>query len=488
MFSKILKKKLFYYYFVLSKYHQALAKRDDDELSCRHYIWALYQLSIFETIVSTPYVGNHWRGLFAKTVSLAACGREADAKKVLNKFKLSKVFNRKRNLLAQALAPFSAQLALDVLKNDQADPLFCVALLLKLNRREDAARVIATMEDSKINATNSEVYLLNANAKIAEFSPMQHLESMNRFLAVYSLPPVFLINKSLPPNVTNIQAAGGMPMISGPLVSVLMTAYNSAKFITSTIESLLRQTYQNIEIIIVDDASDDNTIEVVQQLAQKDARIKCFSLPCNAGTFVAKTIALKYSKGEFVTCHDSDDWSHPLRIQRQVEPLLKNKRLIATTSCWVRIEQDGQFYARQVYPLMRLNPASPLFRRDKVLTHAGAWDIVKTGADSEFIARLRLVFGGAAIKQIIEPLGFGAHRPGSLMTASDTGYTHDGVTNGRLAYWDAWMHWHINTLRKGRLPKLSSELTADRVFPAPKSVSIPRYKIDMCLEVKDYLS
>lgn len=482
-FFNLFKKIFFYYFLTIHKFSEALAQRVDSEIIDHHDIWALYRLSCFEVIANSTYTSSHWHVLFAKTVSLAACGREVEAKKFLYEFKLNKVFKRKKKSLAVALAPFNAQLALDVLQSPGLHPQFYAALLLRVGRIEDAAKVIASISIGKSKIAESELCLLKSNA--SALLPLQQLECMNRFLAAYSLPPLLLINEALPPSVTNIKSAAKLPAVNGPLVSVLMTAYNSANFIVSTIESILAQTYHNIEVIVVDDASDDNTVEVVMQLAQKDSRIMCFSLPCNAGTFVAKTVALKYAKGEFVTCHDSDDWSHPLRIQRQIEPLLKNKRLVATTSLWVRVEEDGTYYARHVYPLMRLNPASPLFRREEVLKHAGGWDLVKTGADSEFIARLKLVFGRGAIKLIVEPLAFGAHRPGSLMTASDTGYTPEGGTNNRLAYWDAWMHWHINTLRKGCLPKLSSDLTANRAFPVPQSLTIPKDRIEMCLHMHD---
>ena len=270
-------------------------------------------------------------------------------------------------------------------------------------------------------------------------------------------------------------------MTTHPLVSIIINNYNYGRFLGDAIESALRQTYRFVEVIVVDDASGDDTGKVVQALAARDPRVVYIRLPCNVGTFVAKSIGLRHSSGEFVTCHDSDDWSHPMRIERQIRPLLENQRLVFTTSLWVRIQDDGAYYARPVHPLMRLNPASPLFRKNKVLERAGGWDAVRTGADSEFFARLKLVFGQRAMHRVAQPLTLGAHRPDSLMTATDTGYSTTGMSPTRLAYWEGWGHHHINELRAGRKPYVPVDLLAERRFAAPDAIVVPRRNIEMCL-------
>ena len=267
----------------------------------------------------------------------------------------------------------------------------------------------------------------------------------------------------------------------GPLVSVLMTAYEAEERIGAAMTSLLEQTYRDIELVVIDDASCDGTGAIVQAIAQRDSRVIYVRLPRNVGTYVAKGIGLRLAKGEFVTCHDSDDWSHPLRIQRQVAPLLKNKNLIFTTSHWVRMQDDGVYYARPVHPLMRINPASPLFRRKQVMAQTGGWDPVRTGADSEFLARLRLVFGRRAMCRVVQPLALGAHRPDSLMTAADTGYSASGMSPIRLSYWEAWTYWHIDELRAGHKPELHNSFTAKRKFVAPESIQVSAADIEFCL-------
>jgi glycosyltransferase involved in cell wall biosynthesis len=279
----------------------------------------------------------------------------------------------------------------------------------------------------------------------------------------------------------NLASAVPQRPVNGPLVSIIMTAYQAGRRIVPAISSLLEQSYRDIEVIVVDDASTDETGNVVRALAARDPRVIYVRLPRNVGTYVAKSVGLRHASGEFVTCHDSDDWSHPLRIERQVRPLLENRHIVFTTSYWVRVQDDGVYYARPVNPLMRLNPASPMFRKDMVLKHAGGWDTVRTGADSEFAARLTLVFGHRARHRVVQPLAFGAHRPGSLMTAADTGYSKTGMSPTRLAYWESWGHYHINELRAGRRPYISPDLLAERRFAVPDAIAVPRQDIEMCL-------
>ena len=98
-----------------------------------------------------------------------------------------------------------------------------------------------------------------------------------------------------------------------------------------------------------------------------------------------------------------------------------------------------------IYPFIRLNPSSALFRRQIVEEKTGLWDWVKTGADSEFNARFKLVFGNKAICVINKPLTIGAHRENSLMTSVETGCSdHSALI--RQQYWENWNYWHIEQL------------------------------------------
>ena len=109
-----------------------------------------------------------------------------------------------------------------------------------------------------------------------------------------------------------------------PLVSVVIPAYNCADYIGDAINSILSQTYPNVEIIIIDDASTDETLSIVNNFAKKDNRIQVYSNKNNLGIGANRNYGIKLSKGEYICWQDADDISLPLRIEHQVEHLLEH--------------------------------------------------------------------------------------------------------------------------------------------------------------------
>lgn len=446
-------------------------------------LWAYYRLGMFATAAGMESRGVDSRSLMARAVSLAACGHPQEARAVTFEM-LSRCEHRPYlAALAEALAPFMPELALRVLAEATGPVSLHAALLLRTGHVESARLVLEGALATAQACSQPELYLYRSNAERA--SPEVQLRHLNAFLAAHGVPGLILRDARIAPSPCNVKCAEPLTGSDGPLVSVLMTTYQTGIRADVAIRSVLEQTYGNIELIVVDDASQDNTTQIVQKWTKRDNRVKYIRLGRNGGTYVAKNIGLHHARGDFVTCHDSDDWSHPLKIERQVRPLLENARLVATTSHWIRMQDDGVYYARPVHPLMRINPSSPLFRRELVLSRAGIWDGVRTGADSEFLARLRLVFGRSAVRRVAQPLTLGSHRPDSLMTASSTGYSDTGISPQRLAYWEAWSHWHIETLRRRDKPRLPADIEAmvgNRPFAVPAEIAMLAPDVVACLE------
>lgn len=92
------------------------------------------------------------------------------------------------------------------------------------------------------------------------------------------------------------------------LISVIITVYNGEKYIKKAIESILNQTFKEIEIIIVDNKSNDKTLEIIKNLKEKDSRIKLVELNENQGPGNARNIGIEFSKGEYIAFCDADDW------------------------------------------------------------------------------------------------------------------------------------------------------------------------------------
>jgi glycosyltransferase involved in cell wall biosynthesis len=107
-----------------------------------------------------------------------------------------------------------------------------------------------------------------------------------------------------------------------PLVSVIIPCYNVEKYVSKAIHSVLQQTYPNMEILIVDDASTDRTLEIIKGFT--DSRIKRIALEQNTRKIGAVNLAIEKAQGEFIAFQDADDWSETNRLQLQVNALLQN--------------------------------------------------------------------------------------------------------------------------------------------------------------------
>lgn len=115
------------------------------------------------------------------------------------------------------------------------------------------------------------------------------------------------------------------------LVSIIMPSYNTAKYISESIESVLKQTYANWELIIVDDCSTDETDDVVKSYLS-DARIHYLKNEKNSGAAVSRNYALREAKGKWIAFLDSDDIWLPEKLERQINFMKKNHYYFSYTN------------------------------------------------------------------------------------------------------------------------------------------------------------
>lgn len=119
-----------------------------------------------------------------------------------------------------------------------------------------------------------------------------------------------------------------------PLISVIMPAYNAGKYIAESIESILNQTFQNFELIILDDASTDNTKEIVSSYAQKDNRIVYVEKQSNNGPATLRNEGISLSKGIFIALNDADDISENTRFEKQIS-VFNSKPNVGVCGSWM---------------------------------------------------------------------------------------------------------------------------------------------------------
>lgn len=137
-----------------------------------------------------------------------------------------------------------------------------------------------------------------------------------------------------------------MPLMSqhSPLVSIIITTYNGKDYILETINSILSQTYKNFELIIVDDASADQTTQIIR--SSKDKRIRLITNSNNLGISKSRNLGLSLAKGKYVAMSDQDDLSAPTRIAKQVAFLEKNPDvgMVATAAKELRFGKINSIY------------------------------------------------------------------------------------------------------------------------------------------------
>ena len=125
-----------------------------------------------------------------------------------------------------------------------------------------------------------------------------------------------------------------------PKVSVIMPMYNEEKYLSESIESILNQTFKDFELIIIDDCSTDNSIEIVE--SYKDKRIRLIRNKVNLGTVRTRNVGLKIAKGKYVAIMDSDDVSLIDRLSTQYNYLEENDNIFLLGSSAIYIDDKGK--------------------------------------------------------------------------------------------------------------------------------------------------
>jgi glycosyltransferase involved in cell wall biosynthesis len=249
-------------------------------------------------------------------------------------------------------------------------------------------------------------------------------------------------------------------------VSVIIPAYKAQDTLPFALRGLLQQSWQNLEIIIVDDCSPDNTFEIAEDFARRDARVVALRQRQNEGAYLARNKALQIASGELITVHDADDWSHPQKLEIQVRQLSKSSEALGNYSDWVRTSEnlriEGQW--RPGATFIGPNISSLLFPRH-LLERLGGWDNVRISADTEFLRRMQRLGGVECVERAYKgiPLSFALDDSTNLTRQEATHYktVHHGV---RREYHAAAAHWHDSA---GSSDLRIEGRVAARSFPAP---------------------
>ncbi|MGK6353390.1 glycosyltransferase family 2 protein [Parapedobacter sp. DT-150] len=134
-----------------------------------------------------------------------------------------------------------------------------------------------------------------------------------------------------------------------PLVSIITPAYNVQQYIGGTIVSVIRQTYPNWELIIVDDHSTDGTYRIASGFAQQDHRIRVSRTTENAGAATARNRGIALARGAYIAFLDSDDLWMPRKLEVQIRQMQEADAWFSFTAYWM-INEDGQYLKTVTIP------------------------------------------------------------------------------------------------------------------------------------------
>ncbi len=161
------------------------------------------------------------------------------------------------------------------------------------------------------------------------------------------------------------------------LVSIIMPAYNAEKFIHDGIESVLSQTYQEWELLIVNDCSQDSTAKIVEKYCAQDDRIRFYHNGKNSGPAITRNNAISRAKGKFIAFLDSDDIWLPDKLDKQINVMV-GKGYMFTYTGYHRISEDRMISGRQINVPEQLD-YSQLLRNTAIVTSSVVLDIDAVG-------------------------------------------------------------------------------------------------------------
>ncbi|MDD9206424.1 glycosyltransferase [Georgenia sp. 10Sc9-8] len=333
-------------------------------------------------------------------------------------------------------------------------------VLVSLGRHEDAARHLRTHGRGGLDERLLGLDLVNPWL-VPTGDAAGWAAGFAEVFADHGLAPVQVADGEAPP-FDRLTCPAPARSVAGPLVTVVMATYRPGPELALSVRSILDQTWADLEIILVDDASGPEYAERFAEIERSDERVRVVHQPRNMGTYAARNTALELARGELVTTQDDDDWAHPERIERQVRPLLEDEELPATLSraLWASTELQLTGPGR---PSLGKYAPSFLVRRS-VLREAGAYLPARKAADTEMIRRVAAATGRDALSLDL-PLTVYRLRSGSLSRSDFTpGFDHPA----RVAFWEAAGAVHAR-IRSGRL----------RAAAATERVAVPhRYRLE----------
>jgi glycosyltransferase involved in cell wall biosynthesis len=337
------------------------------------------------------------------------------------------------------------------------------------------------MEIALAYATDAERPALSLLRATLAANDDEWLTNVNTYIEQFGIAPIRL-EKTNASRFLRLAADAPRAVSGGPLVTVIMPAYNAERTLELAATSILKQSWRELELLIVDDFSPDATGEIARRIARQDPRVRVHRNSVNVGPYVSKNVALSMANGAYITCHDADDWAHPQRIEKQVAALVARGGCArACVASWLRLDEAGGFggfttVGRQSHDgALRLAHVTCMIEAEFMKRYVGHWDSVRFGADGEILERLERLLGEDLLRlQYLSVLSL--NNPRSLTNHAVYGISKAaGLSPTRRAYRDAWRRWHATVTADGayiEFPQLR------RPFAAPDACLVRTTEAD----------
>lgn len=360
-------------------------------------------------------------------------------------------------------------------KLKQKNGIFIEAWEVNKSQGFEMAKKFVTKYGSLI--TNKTLYILEADNHLDNEDIW--LELINKYIISYGINPITL-KKGKEEKYHRIVSKTNYSINEQIKISVIMPVFNSEKTIEMAMQSILQQTWQNLELIVVNDCSTDHTLMIINRVAALDRRVKVIDNPCNVGAYVSKNLGLKFTTGDYITGHDADDWAHPQRLEKHIQ-LIQSEEVPprASNTRMIRMEENGflRMYKISTFchdAVLRIASITCMFEANFLKNILGGWDCARFGADSEIISRCKMVIGDE-FKNYQTLSMICLDEPTSLTNDPVHGVSKTtGISPTRKFYKEQWEAWH-KTLDKENVYLDFPHL--DRKFQVPNGTEIPKINI-----------
>jgi len=230
-----------------------------------------------------------------------------------------------------------------------------------------------------------------------------------------------------------------------PLISCVIATYNRAEIIPDAINSILNQTYNNWELVVIDDQSTDNTWNVVNQFATVDDRIHCHRNP-SKGANNARNLGIEISKGDYIAFLDDDDTSYPHRFKNQIEAMLKSGYRFIVSWYDTRVRDTGRILGvdKKVHTSSQVGFPSRWMIEKSLIDEVGGFNPSMVAMqDIEISTRLAKIYTYAHHRNVVTTIYDSPNSTSSGITALQ-GKIQLLKKAGHLMLPEERSDWHLN--------------------------------------------